>query len=505
MKSNKIPPFTPQKNNIYLNTDPTAELSYNTDHPNRDFYTKNQNQHPKKQLSFNKDLQKILLGKQLLQDDLPFSTSEIQAHQKAGYLLHRQGIITKNNTYHCIRCNNKDPQMFAAYPCARCQKECVYCRKCIMMGRVSKCTSLISWNGPNINNDHQPNLEWTGTLSPGQQAASTRVIEAIHQNKELLVWAVCGAGKTEVLFEGIHSALTDKKRVCIATPRTDVVLELAPRLQSVFPTIKVASLYGGSEDRHLYSQLTISTTHQLLRFYQAFDTIIIDEVDAFPYTADETLQYAVKQAKKPQSSTIYLTATPNEKYQQECRQKKRDFVTIPARYHRYPLPVPQFTWCGNWQKLLKKNKLPTNVTKWITERLINQKPMLLFAPQIDRMEKILPILQKLHPKIESVHAEDPNRKEKVQAMRNKEIPLLLTTTILSSSKRTSFPQTSLSGLQKGLSTKSLCSYLPHKSTEWKKSFPFFKSFIQKLNLFTPKTRTVKKRSKPCVIKKFPSY
>jgi competence protein ComFA len=46
------------------------------------------------------------------------------------------------------------------------------------------------------------------------------------------------------------------------------------------------------------------------------------------------------------------------------------------------------------------------------------------------MEQLLPLLKKLHPKIESVHAEDPQRKEKVQAMRNKEIPILLTTTIL---------------------------------------------------------------------------
>ena len=46
------------------------------------------------------------------------------------------------------------------------------------------------------------------------------------------------------------------------------------------------------------------------------------------------------------------------------------------------------------------------------------------------MEQLLPILKKLDPKIEAVYAEDPQRKEKVQAMREKEIPLLLTTTIL---------------------------------------------------------------------------
>jgi competence protein ComFA len=46
------------------------------------------------------------------------------------------------------------------------------------------------------------------------------------------------------------------------------------------------------------------------------------------------------------------------------------------------------------------------------------------------MEKALPLLRTLDPKIEAVHAEDPDRKEKVQQMRRKELALLLTTTIL---------------------------------------------------------------------------
>lgn len=242
--------------------------------------------------------------------------------------------------------------------------------------------------------------------------------------------AICGAGKTEVLFEGINAALASGKRVCIATPRTDVVLELGPRLQAVFPAIQVAVLYGGSEDRHLQAPLTIATTHQLLRFYKAFDTVILDEVDAFPYTADESLQYAVRQSRKEHSSMVYLTATPNQKWQNECRSGKRDFVTIPARYHRHSLPVPSFKWCGNWEKSLQKDKLPPAVTQWIKKRIDNQKQCLLFLPKIDKMEKVLTILRKTYPKIQAVHAEDPERKAKVQMMRNKEIPMLLTTTIL---------------------------------------------------------------------------
>lgn len=380
--------------------------------------------------SFNPELQKLLLGKQLLLDEIPLSLEEIQSHYENGYITLRKGITFNKNIPKCERCGNQDQSWFASFPCSRCGETCTYCRKCIMMGRVSTCTPLYGWIDVSDISHVHATLDWKGTLSPGQQHASNKVMESLNVNKELLVWAVCGAGKTEVLFEGIHHALAMQKRVCIATPRTDVVLELYPRLRAIFPTIEVASLYGGSEDRQKYSPLTITTTHQLLRFYKAFDTIILDEVDAFPYSVDEALQYAVNHARKDMSSLIYLTATPNEQWQKECRQCKRDFVTIPARYHRHPLPVPEFVWCGNWNKALTKGKLPANVMKWLKHRIETGKQALIFIPKIELIPKILPLLQKLHPAIEAVHAEDPNRKEKVNNLRKKEIPLLITTTIL---------------------------------------------------------------------------
>lgn len=380
---------------------------------------------------YNSNLQLLLTGKQLLLDDLPFSLEEIQEHYENGYITYRKGITFTRNKPFCSRCGNKAENWFARYLCARCGEICLYCRKCLMMGRINACTPLLGWNGP-APKHHLPEriLGWKGQLSLGQQTASNRVVETVQNTSDLLVWAVCGAGKTEVLFAGIESALTARKRVCIATPRTDVVLELTPRLKSAFPGIGVASLYGGSEERHLYAPLTIATTHQLLRFYHAFDTIILDEVDAFPYTAEESLQYAAVQARKSESAMIYLTATPSEKWQRECRTGKRPFTTIPARFHRQPLPIPHFTWCGNWQKQLKNEKLPANILNWVKERLEDKKQALLFFPHIRLMEKALPILRKLAPEIEAVHAEDPDRNEKVQKMRNKVIPLLLTTTIL---------------------------------------------------------------------------
>lgn len=378
---------------------------------------------------FSAELQAFLQGKNLLLDELPFPIELIEEHVANGYLQFSEGITYCEHHYVCNRCKNTTQRLFHTYPCARCQKSCTYCRKCINMGRVTQCTPLVSWIGPAISKEFIPSLKWDGTLTEQQQVASDKLIDTISSNTECLIWAVCGSGKTEILFCGIELALKRGKRVCLTTPRTDVVLELSPRLQSVFPELTIATLYGGSEDRDIYSPFVIATTHQLLRFKDAFDVMIVDEVDAFPYSVDESLQQAVENARKKESSLIYLTATPNCTQKQLIKSKKLDAVIIPARYHRHALPVPTYQWCGNYKKSLSKKSLPNIIRKWIHQYL-HQKPILLFVPHIETLHQVTKILKEIDSNIEGVHAEDKDRKEKVNLLRQKEIPMLVTTTIL---------------------------------------------------------------------------
>lgn len=242
--------------------------------------------------------------------------------------------------------------------------------------------------------------------------------------------ATCGAGKTEMLFYGIAEALQKGERVCIATPRTDVVLELAPRLKEVFPYINVAALYGRSLDREKDAALVVATTHQLLRYYRAFHVMIVDEIDAFPYHADQMLQYAVKQAMKEKAACIYLTATPDEEWKRNLRKGKQKGIVVSGRYHRHPLPVPKFCWCGNWKKSLINKRIPQVLLQWLKVYLNKKHPIFLFVPHVRYIEEMSRLLKLLDDRVAGVHAEDPMRKEKVAAFRKGEIPLLVTTTIL---------------------------------------------------------------------------
>ncbi|MDZ5711466.1 DEAD/DEAH box helicase [Jeotgalibacillus haloalkalitolerans] len=319
--------------------------------------------------------------------------------------------------YVCNRCGNKKRHLFAAHPCGKCGQQCTYCRNCIQMGKTSECERVVLWKGAPYKPSPPPEpvLQWEGELSLPQQRASDALVTSIDTKKSILVHAVCGAGKTEILFHMIETALQKGLRICIATPRRDVVQELAPRLKRAFPTADIESLYGGSEDRLPHAHLTIATTHQLIRFREAFDVMVIDEVDAFPFSADDALQNTSQLARKKSSTLIYLSATPSRKI------KTDQIIKIPARFHGFPLPVPETKWLGNWRKGLLKKRVDPALLKWLS---VHPK-VLVFMPDIESMQAYAGLLD-----VPSVHSADPDRGEKVMAFREGKCELLLTTTIL---------------------------------------------------------------------------
>jgi competence protein ComFA len=381
---------------------------------------------------FDEKLQRILFGKMLLLDEIPFPMETIHEHYKNGYVYYNVGVNKTKYGYACNRCGNEKNHLFASFSCFRCKSEkCVYCRNCIMMGRVSSCTPLLSWTGPDVIWSQGNDLNWQGELSNGQQVASDHFVEQVGKSGELLIWAVCGAGKTEVVFKGIEKALQMGLRVCIATPRTDVVLELAPRLKTAFPDTLIASYYGGSNERETPAQIVICTTHQLYRFKQAFNIMIVDEIDAFPYSYDQTLQHSVSSAVHSEHFCLFLSATPSQKMKKAVKQGQLASVKIPMRYHGFPLPEPKMVWNGEWKKRLERGKLPAAFVAWVKSQAVSGRRAMIFVPSVSIIEKVTELIREhVEVKVDFVHAEDPIRKEKVELFRQGEINLLVTTTIL---------------------------------------------------------------------------
>ena len=377
-----------------------------------------------------KEVQAFLTGRIWLKEQTPFPLTVIEEFIQKGFITPHTGIQSNQNSTsrktknsQCRRCGF---QQLTAFQCAKCKGTCLYCRHCIQMGRVSSCSELITWTGPSLVEEVSHCFTWSGTLTSLQAKASKELLTSVQLNQSHLIYAVCGAGKTELLFPAIFDALERGLRVCVATPRTDVVLELFPRFQDVFPKTVIHALYGGSPEQSNFAQLVLATTHQLLRFEEAFDVVFLDEADAFPYTVDKSLQFAVQKAKKKNAVVHMITATPSE----ELLSQAVNISLISQRFHGFPLPVPRFVGLWNYKKHMYKDKLPQKLAEWTQQRLQNDEPFLIFFPTIDLMERALPLFQQIHVEILAVHAEDPERKQKVLKLRHKKVCGLLTTTIL---------------------------------------------------------------------------
>lgn len=301
-----------------------------------------------------------------------------------------------------------------------------YCRACIALGRVSTLDVLVSLPEPN-HFSGSTTLTWSGQLTTQQQAVSQALLASWRQQREHLVWAVTGAGKTEMLFPVIYQALQAKQRVAIVSPRIDVILELAPRLQAAFQQTPMAVLYGGQPQPYTYTQLVLATTHQMLRFSAAFDALMIDEVDSFPFAGDTMLNFAVNKAKKPQSTVIYLTATPTKALRQRVQRQQLAVSYLPLRFHQHLLPAIRLRLVNNW-----RHKLPIQFYQQVKQCLLAKRRLLIFVPHIADLKPVYEALCQRFPQFlgDYVSADDVQRQEKVQRMRDGAVQFLVTTTIL---------------------------------------------------------------------------
>lgn len=369
--------------------------------------------------------------------------------------------------HRCRRCGSGPERMYRA-DCLHCAGECVYCEECLTMGRMQSCSLLVYGTAGHaaagnragrmesavvaqaeaaagsdrsmLGQERSPGevehfiAKWN--LSPAQSEAAAAGLAFLNQRRSregprrFLVWAVTGAGKTEMIFPFIDYELQRGGSVLIATPRRDVVLELRPRLRRAFPERSIATLYGGSEERWETGDITLSTTHQLLRFYRKFDLVIIDEIDAFPYHNNPMLQYAAERVCTASGAYILLSATPPAERIREAKRGRLPHVKVPVRYHRHPLPVPVRVAAAPPDKW--KGRLPARLYARVRHSLNRGAQLFVFVPRIRDVEVVAAALRHAFADctIDGTSSKDPLRAEKVVRFRQGDIRMLVTTTIL---------------------------------------------------------------------------
>ena len=303
-----------------------------------------------------------------------------------------------------------------------------YCRECLLMNRVRSDQALYYF--PQEDFPKQDVLKWRGQLTPFQEKVSEGLLQAVDKQEPTLVHAVTGAGKTEMIYQVVAKVIDDGGAVCLASPRIDVCLELYKRLQDDF-ACEIALLHGESEP-YFRTPLVVATTHQLLKFHHAFDLLIVDEVDAFPYIDNSVLYYAVNQCVKVEGLMIFLTATSTDELDKRVRTGELKRLSLPRRFHGNPLIIPKPVWLSDFNRCLEKNKLSAKLKTYIEKQRRTSYPLLIFASEIKKGEKLKEILQEQFPNedIGFVSSVTENRLEQVQAFRDGELTILISTTIL---------------------------------------------------------------------------
>lgn len=325
----------------------------------------------------------------------------------------------------CQRCNQMIDERYTL------PKGVLYCPHCIQFGRITQEDVLCSKKSIPLRS-RDAVCTWSGKLTNNQQHVANQLHECLEKHYHVLVWAVTGAGKTEMLFELILTFLRNGKRVAISSPRIDVCLELYPRICQAFSNEEVYLMYGNIKEPYREHSLLICTTHQLIHFYQAFDLLIIDEIDAFPYEGNAMLRYASTQSLKKGGMNVLLTATPSNHLLRQLKTLDNyEIIKLPIRFHQRPLIVPKLIYNEHCDKLIQYPLAARRYLQLIY-RLVKKWHVLIFCPSIAYTSELCCFTKKYLPKVTmtDVSAVDPNRQIKVQKLRKHEYEIFFTTTIL---------------------------------------------------------------------------
>lgn len=351
--------------------------------------------------------------------------------------------ITDRGKLTCSRCSQDDGVV--PIECAACGEQCYHCENCLSMGESRFCQSLYAvpgkWGSSRLPEKHVTPKMYV-KLSRAQEDASCALRQFVLQpeQRERLVWAACGAGKTEVTFKAIGEALSRSQKVLFAIPRKDAVEEVVLRIRRAFPKFPVACLHGTSKNRFDDASIVVATTHQVMRFFECFGLIILDEVDAYPFNISPMLQAGITRARAKGGKTIYMTATPSEEMLARYRKGDLPCIWIPARHHGFPLPEPELLV----EKKLPLMELGTVVPETLIE-IIHETvegdlaQLFVFVPSIElgqRISQALSQILRLPPFndfdgswVQFCHSRDEDREEKLRDFRRGKFPILVTTTI----------------------------------------------------------------------------
>ena len=306
----------------------------------------------------------------------------------------------------CPRCGNKE-EKYIGYKNGE-----PYCRKCIIFsGEEAKDHPAVPKKAP---------LSLTYKLSEEQSNLSRCIVENFVRGVDTLVYAVCGSGKTEISFGVLAYAISHGLRAGFALPRRDVVIELYWRIMKAFPNNKIVAVYG-EHHRRLEGDIVILTTHQLYRYPNYFDLLVMDEIDAFPFKGNDVLVALYK--KSLRGHCVLMSATPSQALLKEFHKKDHEVLELMTRFHKKPIPVPKIDVCFSFLQVIK-------IIKKLREYKKEGKPCFVFAPTIDLCESLYTKVSLVVRNGDYVHSQRAEKERIIDDFKKGKLNYLITTSVL---------------------------------------------------------------------------
>ena len=235
-----------------------------------------------------------------------------------------------------------------------------------------------------------------------------------------LVFAVTGSGKTEICLGVIKYVIESGLKVGFAVPRRSVCVELGVRFKSFFQSNSVVMVYGGHH-RRITGDIVCLTTHQLFRYENYFDLLIMDEIDAYPYKGNNVLEKMFERSIK--GHYVLLTATPSKELLKEYRKPGKALLKLFARFHHHYLPVPKII-TGSFLKI--HYKLITELKRFLN----NNKQVFVFVPTIDLSKKIAMFLRIFFRSGTYINSKVKKPEKIIEKFKAKKYLYLVTTAVL---------------------------------------------------------------------------
>lgn len=310
----------------------------------------------------------------------------------------------------CKRCGNTEQDYFYY------DSHTWYCRKCIMFGRIDVGCEPEKREYERVACGGYYTLPFI--LKKNQINASNKALELLKESN-VLIYAACGAGKTEIAMEIIQQYSSKGAKVGFAISRRQVVLEIYERFIEAFKERSICVVCEGYNEV-IDADLILCTMHQLYRYVDTFDLLIMDEVDAFPYKGNKLLEKIAMASCK--GRVVYLTATPTNEMFQQVENNELAMVTLFERPHGYDLVVPKVYWTiKSVQGLL--------FMMFLKKQLKEGKQGMIFVPSKMKAKALYVWLHRF-VKVGYVTSDKEDKDEVIARFKAKELQFLITTTLM---------------------------------------------------------------------------